>query len=258
MPPVQSSSLSPLQKGVKDAQVLMQPQDRAHLRILALETSERVGSLATLQASQEQIAIVRSVSLPSDQRSAQSLLPAIRSLLAECAWKPSQLDLLCVSTGPGSFTGLRIGVTTAKTLAYATGAKLVEVHTLAAIAAGVSPAYERLWTILDAQRQELFVAKFEPGWQDQPSLLPETHILSIEQWLQALSPGDAVSGPPLQKLADRLPAEVQVVDAKFWKPNAEAVGRLGVAAFQNGHAVDAMQLVPRYYRKSAAEEKAGQ
>ena len=234
----------------------MLPQDRANLRVLALETSERVGSLATLQVSPEQTTTSRSISLPSDQRSAQSLLPAIQSLLAESEWKPSQLNLVCVSTGPGSFTGLRIGVTTAKTLAYATGAKLVEVHTLAAIAAGVSTPHERLWTILDAQRQELFVAKFEPGWQDRSGDLPETRILGIEQWMQVLSPGDAVSGPPLQKLADRLPAGVHVVDVKDWKPQAEAVGRLGYAAYQNGQSVDAMQLVPRYYRKSAAEEKA--
>ncbi len=241
------------------------PRDKADLRVLALETSERIGSLATLQAegelallpsSGEKVSTVGSVSLPTDLRSAQSLLPAIASLLGECGWKPNQLDLVCVTTGPGSFTGLRIGVTTAKTLAYATGAELVEVHTLAAIAAGVSMPYERLWTILDAQRQELFAAKFEPGWQDRSGDLPETRIVGIEQWLQELAPGDVVSGPPLQKLADRLPAGVRVADAKDWKPRADAAGRLAVASYRSGQVVDAMQLVPRYYRKSAAEEKA--
>ncbi len=236
----------------------MLPQDRTDLRILALETSERVGTLATLQVAGEQISAVRSLLLPDDQRSARSLLPAIQSLLTECGWKPQQLDLLCVTTGPGSFTGLRIGVTTAKTLAYATGAELVEVHTLAAIAAGVSAPSERLWTILDAQRQELFVAQFEPDWQDQLSDLPETRILGVEQWLQELVPGDVVSGPPLQKLADRLPAGVRAAAGNEWQPRAETVARLGVTAFHSGRAVDPMQLVPRYYRKSAAEEKAEQ
>lgn len=234
----------------------MLPQDRTDLRVLALETSERVGSLATLDASDSQILTLGSVSLPVDQRSAQSLLPSIQSLLAESDWKPNQLDLVCVTTGPGSFTGLRIGVTTAKTLAYATGAKLVEVHTLATIAAGVSAPYERLWTILDAQRQELFVAQFAPDWQDHTAGIPETRIIGIEQWLLELSPGDVVSGPPLQKLADRLPSGVRIADSNEWRPRAEAAGRLGVASYRNGQIVDAMQLVPRYYRKSAAEEKA--
>jgi len=225
------------------------------LRVLALETSERVGTLATLQFSAGQLSTVGSLSLASDQRSAQSLLPAIGSLLAQSEWQPSQLDLVCVTTGPGSFTGLRIGVTTAKTFSYATGAELVEVHTLAAIAAGASISRGRLWTILDAQRQELFVALFEPGWQEQPHKLPETRIVSVQHWLQKLVPGDVVSGPPLQKLSGRLPTGVRVADAKEWKPQAEAVGRLGVAAYQAGQVVDAMQLVPRYYRQSAAEEK---
>jgi len=236
------------------------------LRILAIETSERVGTLAALQSTENSASVVCAATLPSDQRSARSLLPAIKTLLDDCDWKPNQLDLICVTTGPGSFTGLRIGVTTAKTLAYATGAELVGVHTLAAMAGGVAAVlsaevaaevavpWMRFWTLLDAQRQELFVANFQPGWQ--PDELPRTRILGIEQWLQELRPGDVVSGPPLQKLAEQLPAQVRRADAADWPPRAEIVGQLGVAAYHSGNAVDAMQLVPRYYRKSAAEEKA--
>jgi len=235
--------------------LVSEPKSGAFLRVLAIETSERVGTLATLKTSDEAGLVVESVSLPSDQRSARSLLPSIEALLNSCGWKPSQLELICVTTGPGSFTGLRIGVTAAKTLAYATGAELVEVHTLAAIAAGVTAPSGRLWTILDAQRQELFAATFAPNWQDQAATLPETQILPTDEWLRSLRPGDVVSGPPLAKLADQLPEGVAATNAANWPPRAEIVGQLGIAAFQNGNIVDAMQLVPRYYRKSAAEEK---
>jgi len=229
------------------------------VRVLAIETSERVGTLATLLG--EGIAdpnsagpeLVRAVTLPSDQRSARSLLPSIQALLADCDWQPQQLDLVCVSTGPGSFTGLRIGVTAAKTLAYATGASLVGVHTLAAIAANVTTPPQRLWTVLDAQRQELFAACFEPGWQ--LSNLPATRILGVDDWLAELQADDSVCGPPLGKLADRLPTGVRVCDASAWPPSAASVGRLGIAAHASGMQVAAMQLVPQYYRKSAAEEK---
>ena len=78
-------------------------------------------------------------------------------MLAQCQWEALSIDLVCVTTGPGSFTGLRIGVTTAKTFAYAAAAELVGTHTLAVLAAGVEQASGRLWAILDAQRQELFV-----------------------------------------------------------------------------------------------------
>ena len=93
------------------------------MRVLALETSERIGSLATLQTNGQQVEVVCEATLPADQRAAQSLLPAVRSILHDSGWEPKQLDLVCVTTGPGSFTGLRIGVTAAKTLAYAVGGR---------------------------------------------------------------------------------------------------------------------------------------
>ena len=226
------------------------------LRILAIETSERVGSLAALEPVDNSSSVVGRRRLSADRRSAQTLLPAIQTLLDDCRWQPQQLDLICVATGPGSFTGLRIGVTTAKTLAYATGAKLVEVHTLAASAARVEQPYSKLWTLLDAQRQELFAAHFEPDWQLQSNFVPQTRIMSIERWLQAVQPGDLVSGPPLSNLAAQLPAGVLTTNMTLWPPQADTVGHLGVAAFRAGQVVDPMQLVPHYYRKSAAEEKA--
>ena len=86
--------------------------------------------------------------------------------------------------------------------------------------------------------------------------LPETRILSIEAWLDELREGDFVAGPPLSKLAQRLPAGVSAVDPQLWKPQAATLGRLGFAAHHLGQTVDPMQLVPNYYRRSAAEEKA--
>lgn len=228
------------------------------MKALALETSDRIGSLAVLTASGDTVSTELTSSLPADQRSAQSLLPSIKSLLERAGWKAADLDLIAVSTGPGSFTGLRIGVTAAKTLAYATGAELVEVHTLAAMASGVPNSWKRLWTVIDAQRRELFVAKFcmNDDEQSLPSEIPETRILAVESWLEELSSEDWVCGLPLKNLANQLPAGVKVADQACWQPTAEQVGQLGVAAYQAGRTVDAVQLVPHYYRKSAAEEKA--
>src|SRR6201999_4451574 len=113
------------------------------------------------------------------KRSAQTLLPAIGELLRTCGWRPAELELICTTTGPGSFTGLRIGVTTAKTLAYATGAKLIGVNTLAALAAAVQPTTDRVWAILDAQRQELFAAVFATNLED----IPETSVMAQSAWL---------------------------------------------------------------------------
>ncbi len=232
------------------------PSPDSALRIIAIETSVRIGSLAALRNHGSEVELIHSIELPSDRRTAQALLPTLHELLNRCDWKAGDLELVCVTSGPGSFTGLRLGITTAKTLAYATGAELVGVSTLATIAANVETNPSRLWAVLDAQRQELFAACFEEGWQSNGNYMPETRILSIEAWLEQLREGDYVAGPPLSKLADRLPAGVKLVDPQFWNPQASTLGRLGFASHQLGQTVDPMQLVPNYYRKSAAEEKA--
>jgi tRNA threonylcarbamoyladenosine biosynthesis protein TsaB len=180
-------------------------------------------------------------------------LPTVAQVLKACHWHPVDIDVVCVTTGPGSFTGLRIGVTAAKTLAFAVNAQLVGVPTLAALAASVPNCPGRLWTIMDAQRQELFTASFETI---EITNDPVTRILDIDAWLSQLRAGDSVVGPPLAQLASNLPPGVSAVDAKFWQPQAKIVGELGYQLFLQGRTTDPVQLVPNYYRKSAAEEKA--
>jgi len=225
-------------------------------RALALETSGRVGSLAAFRIERDNVEVVASQMLPANLRSARSLLPAIGQLLQTCRWQAEDLHLVCTTTGPGSFTGLRIGVTTAKTLAYATGAKLIGVHTLAALAAAMGATPQRVWAILDAQRQELFAACFPPGWQQDGSYEPETMVLGVVAWLAQLQAGDLVTGPPLEKISDRLPPSVLAASAPLWQPTAEVVARLGAMAFERGVVTDPLQLAPRYFRPSAAEENA--
>ena len=129
-------------------------------RILAIETSGRHGSVATLCGGVDGSRLIHQIALGGEQRTAQALAPAIQSLLRESDWSPSSVELVAVAVGPGSFTGLRIGVTTAKAFAYAVGAEVIGINTLVALA-HQSPALNGpLWAVLDAQRQELFAAKF--------------------------------------------------------------------------------------------------
>jgi tRNA threonylcarbamoyladenosine biosynthesis protein TsaB len=225
------------------------------VRVLALETSGRVGSIAVLECAGSYVETCRERTLPDDQRSARSLLPCVEQLLADVSWRPGNVELVCTTIGPGSFTGLRIGVVAAKTFAYATGAKLVGVHTLTALAKGCQTDGPRLWTVLDAQRQELFVAAFDTRRPLVDQVDPVTEILRVDAWLAQLAPGDAVAGPPVAKLRERLPEGVMACEAELWSPAARDVGALAAALFERGAAVDPLSLVPRYYRKSAAEEK---
>lgn len=221
------------------------------MRILALDTSDTTGSVALLHGEH----LVASRQLAARPRAAQTLTPTIKSLLDEAGWTPKQVELFAVVTGPGSFTGLRVGVTTAKTFCYATGAGVLGVHTLAAIAAQAPAEALRLHVAIDAQRQQVFCAVVERPSEDAPQSVGPTEIVSQSQWLAQLQPGDLVSGPILERLAGQLPESVLAVDPALWRPQAETVGRLALRPYETSGGDDLWKLTPAYYRQSAAEEK---
>ena len=225
------------------------------MRVLAIETSGRHGSIALLEGEGDGTRLVGQTLLAGSERTAQALAPALKDLLAEAEWPADSIGLVSVAVGPGSFTGLRIGVTTAKILAYAVGAQVIGVNTLSVLAGQVPSDGAELWAVVDAQRQELFAAKFACDESGCPQMTHETHIIPVPDWLADLVSGDRVTGPALQRLHDRLPDGVTAVPEECWQPTAHAVGRLGWTLYQQGQRDDVWQLVPRYYRPSAAEEK---
>jgi tRNA threonylcarbamoyladenosine biosynthesis protein TsaB len=190
----------------------------------------------------------------ADQRTAQSFAPSIVQQLESVGWSPQDVQLIAVTQGPGSFTGLRIGITAAKTLAYAVGAEVIGVNTLKVIASQVPAEQQDVWTVMDAQRGQLFAARFRRS-DDDWETIAQTHIMDNERWLQSLTPDTAITGPGLARLRDRLPAGIVVVDDGCWTPQADSVGRVGYLEFRAGKRDDLWALVPEYFRKSAAEEK---
>jgi tRNA threonylcarbamoyladenosine biosynthesis protein TsaB len=231
------------------------------MRILAIETTAFTGTVALLERDRT---VARRI-LPDDQRSAQSLVPTMKLLLADASWQANSVKLLAVAQGPGSFTGLRVGVATAKAFAYAMGAEVLGVDTLEAMAAQVLLVVERLGnapsrtihSILDAQRGQLFAASFRPQASAALALrVSETRVVDLEPWLASLAPDDVVTGPPLAKLRTKLPTGVAAADEALWPPQAEAVGQVAWHHYQKGRRDNLWQLAPQYHRLSAAEEKA--
>jgi len=223
------------------------------LRILALETSGRLGSVAALDDNN----LLAQMELNPSTRSAASLAPAVREILGRVNWPPASVELAAVAIGPGSFTGLRIGVTTAKLFAYAVDADLVGVNTLDAIARQVPEETNRsqLAAAIDAGRGQVFARRFERQAGEDWKPTGETTIESVEDWLRQLTPEDAVSGPAIDALADRIPPQVQIVDALYRQPMAATVGRLAGERHAAGQRDDVWKLAPLYLRRSAAEEK---
>jgi len=232
--------------------------------ILAFDTSGFAGSVALLDG----MAVLRETALAAERRSAQTLAPAIAGLLKESGAEPAQIKLVATTIGPGSFTGLRVGVTTAKTFAYAVGAQVLGISTLEAIAHGVpsemlSPVPPEIHAVLDAQRRELFVGRFRVSGAvtsaaNLPSLIltqPEK-IISADDWLANLMPRTVVTGAGLAKLEARLPPDVIVAPHPSREPRAAVIGRLAWRDYQSGRRDDLWKLTPVYLRPSYAEEKA--
>ena len=163
--------------------------------------------------------------------------------------------MIAVTDGPGSFTGLRSGVTTAKVFAYVTGADVVAVNTLQVMAAQANVLSDRLWAVMDAQRQQVFAAPFALTDDAGRQAAFTTEILDNDAWLLRLVSGDSVTGTGLAKLANRLPSGVQVIAEQSWVPQAATLGRIAFAKHQSGERADFWKLAPQYFRKSAAEEK---
>ncbi|MEX0820126.1 MAG: tRNA (adenosine(37)-N6)-threonylcarbamoyltransferase complex dimerization subunit type 1 TsaB [Pirellulaceae bacterium] len=221
------------------------------MRTLALETSSSTGSLALLEDDEA----IATKDLGLATRTAQSLAPALQAILREVNWEPRDVQLIAVTHGPGSFTGLRAGVTTAKVLAYVTKSEVMAVNTLEVIAAQAKMVTENVWTVMDAQRKQVFAAQFACPGDGGPRSVLATQILDNDAWLQKLVPGDTVTGTGLAKLSQRLPPTVRVVAEEAWGPTATTLGSLALAKYQAGERTDFWKLAPHYFRKSAAEEK---
>jgi tRNA threonylcarbamoyladenosine biosynthesis protein TsaB len=221
------------------------------MRILALETTEKIGSVAAAEDAN----ILAELDLEPTQRSAQSFAAAMLAVLKQAGWRPGDVQLAAVSIGPGSFTGLRVGVTAAKVFAYAVGAEVLGVSTLEAIAAGIPDEIAEVAAAVDAQRDQVAARRFArrpDGWFEP---VEAERLMDSGTWIEELPPGIGVAGPVLVKLADLLPSSVQPLDRRYWAPRASAVARLAARDYAMGRRDDLWKLVPHYSRRSAAEEK---
>jgi tRNA threonylcarbamoyladenosine biosynthesis protein TsaB len=163
-----------------------------------------------------------------------------------------------VSRGPGSYTGLRVGVMSAKTLAFAVGCRLLALDTFAAIARQAPPEAQAVDVVADAQQNRFYIQRYvrQPTggkWQAQTPL----SITPIGVWLPQLAPGVWASGPGLAGRMEILPSSALVVPEADWHPRAESLLALGIERWQRGEHDDPFAAEPLYLRPSSAEEQWG-
>lgn len=197
---------------------------------------------------------------PSRQKHAQTLVQESQQILAQHHLTAHDVDLLAVSHGPGSFTGLRVGIVFGKTFAFATGCRLAAVDTLQAVAQASPADVDDVLVVVDAQREQLFHGHFRrqnDGWfQRQATIDIIDNAEFLSRVASAGSGGPALSGPGLRKLsAAPLPQNVRVLPSELWFPRAALIAALGEQMLITGPPADPFLLEPFYLRASSAEEK---
>jgi tRNA threonylcarbamoyladenosine biosynthesis protein TsaB len=226
--------------------------DRKEPRLLIIETSHRVGLVALAEGER----LLGERRLDEARRHARDLAPAIRDLLGDQGWKARDLDAIVVSRGPGSYTGLRVGIMSAKTLAYATGCTLLAIDTFAAIARQAPQDARVVEVIADAQQDKLYVQRFTRLAAAEPlEAAAPLAIESFAMWQSGLSETSWVIGPGLDKYAKLLQSHIAVALPPAWFPQAESLMRLALQRLDRGQKEDAFAVEPLYLRPSSAEEK---
>ena len=210
------------------------------MKVLAFDTSSKALSLAILEDKQ----VLAETTINIKKNHSITLMPAIDFLMASLDWTPKDLDRIVVAEGPGSYTGLRIAVATAKTLAHTLNIELVGMSSLLAL---VPRQQEGLLVpLMDARRNNVYAGFYENA----KPVMPEAH-LSFAEVLEKVTDAEQVTfvgevGPFVEQIQEQLP------QASYQEtlPNAE-----NLALWAWDKKADSLHdFVPNYLKRVEAEE----
>jgi tRNA threonylcarbamoyladenosine biosynthesis protein TsaB len=216
---------------------------------LAIDTASDTAGIAIVEHG----AILGEVTWQARQSHSRQLLPAVDWLLGQVGRSKEQVGAIFVCTGPGSYAGMRVGISTAKALSFALGTSVIGIGRLAAEALPIVEATgARVVPVQAAGRAELAWAAYAPRAGDMleveaPQLAP------VDTLLRALKFGDVITGD-VDRLTPETLAAFEVIGCRVVPPSPSritAVARLGHRRLQAGDADDADELVPLYLRAPA-------
>ncbi len=226
------------------------------MKILAVESTSMVAAAALIQEGH----LLGEIRINHEKNHSEQLLPLVDRLLALCACPLEALDALAVSLGPGSFTGIRIGVATVKGLAQALNIPVVGVNTLETLAWQGAPFTGTLMPLVDAQRNLVYTAayRFQEG---QMITLAAPDVLHIQELLARLEGtpesrlflGDALD-LHRERIAEALEDRASFALPIHAMPSAAALAQCALGKALAGEGMTAGELQPVYLRTSQAEK----
>lgn len=227
------------------------------MKVLGIDTASNVATVAIIDGDK----MVCEYSLNHKKTHSQKLMPLISELFAACEMDILDIDVIATSIGPGSFTGLRIGIATAKALAHALDKPLVGVSTLEAMAYNLPYCEHIITPIMDARRSQVYTAIYR--WCDaSPITLQPPQALAIEELYGILLKyqekvvfiGDGVAVHK-EYLTNVFGKRALFATAACNMQRAASVAVLGALKAQCGDTVSYTQLLPEYLRMSQAERE---
>jgi len=228
------------------------------LRILALDSSGNVASVAIIEGDK----LLGEITTNYKKTHSQTLLPMIDTLCNMIDIDLKSLDCIATSSGPGSFTGLRIGVSTAKGLAYALGKPIIGVPTLDGLAYNITYTDYLICPIMDARRKQVYTAFYL--WEN-GVLKRQSEYLAIE--IDECIKKSREYGKRVVFLGDGVSAYKENIEEKmeqdeylFVPPSsdmqkASSIGALALLFAKEGKMKNPMEFIPFYLRKSQAERE---
>jgi tRNA threonylcarbamoyladenosine biosynthesis protein TsaB len=211
---------------------------------LILESSGRSGLVGL--AVDGQVALT--ARLDEARRHARDLAPTVSRLLGEVGCQPKHVAGVMVGMGPGSFTGLRIGITSAKAFAYAVGCPLIAVPTFPAIA--VRAPHGMVDVISDGLQRHVYCQRFTDG-----QAVGDLAIRTLADWTATLTPEIAVTGPAVSQYDAGIPSSITRIGESLRLPTIDSLWQVGQSLPPLSQA-ELFDLEPLYLRGSSAEELA--
>lgn len=222
------------------------------MKVLAMDTSNPTMAVAIMEDQK----ILGQLQTMVNKTHSKTLMPAIDFLMKSVGLTPADLDRIAVAQGPGSYTGLRIGVTTAKTLANTLSIDLVGISSLKIIAANCIDERDWIVPLFDARRENVYAGIYQWKNQELVNILEDQHI-SLENLLEQLKDQPCrFVGADVKKIqpqiTEKLPlAKINPVD-QWDYPNGVVLSQLA----QNENPIDDIhQFLPHYLKRVEAEEK---
>jgi tRNA threonylcarbamoyladenosine biosynthesis protein TsaB len=228
---------------------------------LAFDTSGPVGSVAVLRTGDGEhgaaASVLASELIGAGMRHGVDLFPAVERALRAASVQPREVELVAVGTGPGSYTGLRVGVTAARAFAYAAGARLLGVPSCDAWAEGTAPGASPLAVVVDAKVRAVYIAMYRSESSHWVRTFgPE--LLAPEEAAALVPKGARIVGDGAAAYAEAFAAHATTTSPDQHPDRADAVqvARLAVARALRGERDAIEDVVPLYLRAFASGTRA--